>query len=272
MSVGDHAIRSGQVIAAADAVVPVSQREVQYSFSVYEALRVIRHHAVHLDDHLRRLENSCRGINLVHPFSYKDIGIWVHRLIETDGLESATLRILLIGGDGKSQCFITASPLLTYPDSYYEKGVKVRTYAGERFLPRLKTSNLLMSYLALREAQDAEAFEAVFINRDGQVLEGTRSNFFAFRDGMLHTAPASQVLEGVTRDRVLTAASLSDIPVSFEPPRIDDVMGGLYDEAFISSTSMGAMPVCAIDGKSFHGTFDRTLSICRRIRQWELED
>ncbi|AEC02537.1 aminotransferase class IV [Parasphaerochaeta coccoides] len=272
MSVGEHAMCNGQVIAAVDAVVPVTLREVQYSFSVYEALRVIRHHAVHLDDHLRRLENSCRGIRLEHPFSYEDIGTWVRTFITTDNLESATLRILLIGGGDKSLCFITASPLLTYPDSCYEKGVTVRTYVGERFLPQVKTSNLLMSYLALREAQDSQAFEAVFINRDGQVLEGSRSNFFAFRNGVLYTAPASLVLEGITRDRVLAAASRLGIPVSFEPPLITELMDGLYDEAFISSTSMGAMPVSAMDGRSFSGTYDRTSSICRLIRQWELED
>ncbi len=245
---------------------------MQFSFSVYEALRVIRHHAVHLDDHLRRLENSCRGIHLMHPFAYEDIGKWTRQLIETDDLESATLRILLIGDKEQSQCFITATPLLSYPDSYYQEGVKVTVYEGERLFPRLKTSNLLMSYLAVRDAQEKGAFEAVFVNRDGYLLEGTRSNFFAFRDGVLYTAPETLVLEGVTRDRVLAAASRMDIPVRLDPPRLADVMSGLYDELFISSTSMGALPVAEFNGLVPRGSFGRTLDICRMIRQWELED
>jgi D-alanine transaminase/branched-chain amino acid aminotransferase len=70
---GVHAIHNGQVILAKDAVVPVTLREVQFGFSTYEALRVVKGHAVHLDDHLIRLENSCRGIKLSHPFTKEQI-------------------------------------------------------------------------------------------------------------------------------------------------------------------------------------------------------
>ncbi len=270
-TVGVHAVCNGNVVLASEAVVPVTRKEIQYGFSVYEALRIVKGHAVHLEDHIRRLNNSCKGIGLVHSISDDDFIFWVRKLIEADDIMEATVRILLVGGR-PSLCFITAAPLLTYPDSYYSEGIEVITYAGERFLPSCKTSNLLLNYLALHAANDRGAFEALLVDRHDRVLEGTRSNFFAFHDGKLHTAPDDLVLEGITRDRILKAAALQGIEVVFDPPLACDLFTDMYDEMFISSTSMGAMPVRKVDARIMAGPYDRTNAICRQVRQWELDD
>lgn len=271
MGVGEHAVCNGKVILASEAVVPVTRKEIQYGFSVYEALRVVKGHAVHLEDHVRRLNNSCKGIGLTHSIPDSDFIDWVGLLIQADDIVEATLRILLVGGD-PSLCFITAAPLLTYPDSYYVHGVDVITYEGERFLPSCKTSNLLLNYLALHAANEQGAFEALLVDRHGSVLEGTRSNFFAFHDDKLYTAPDELVLEGVTRDRILKAAALQGIEVIFEPPLATDLATDMYDEMFISSTSMGAMPIHRVDARLLEGPHARTNAICKQVRQWELED
>ena len=67
------AIRNGKIVKESEAVLPVTYREVQYSFSVYEALRVLKGHVVHLEDHLRRLAFSCGAIHLFHPFDDKNL-------------------------------------------------------------------------------------------------------------------------------------------------------------------------------------------------------
>ena len=151
------AIRNGVLIKEDQAVLPVTYREVQYSFSVYEALRITSGHVVHLDDHLKRLAESCREISLLHPFTDELITTSLSRLIEEDEIKNATARILLVGGPSPL-FFITYSDLLTYPDSYYTDGVGVTLYYGERFLPTAKTSNLLMQYLALEDAKSKGAF------------------------------------------------------------------------------------------------------------------
>lgn len=270
-TVGVHAVCNGKVILASEAVVPVTRKEIQYGFSVYEALRIVKGHAVHLEDHIRRLNNSCKGIGLVHSIPDCDFIAWVKKLIEVDHIVEATARILLVGGE-PSLCFITAAALLTYPDSYYEEGVEVITYDGERFLPSCKTSNLLLNYLAVHAANERGAFEALLVDRHGRVLEGTRSNFFAFHDGKLYTASDDLVLEGITRDRILKAATMQGIEVVFDPPLAEDLATDMYDEVFISSTSMGAMPVRRVDAHVFEGPYARTNAICRQVREWELGD
>ncbi len=239
------AIRNTEIIREDEAVLPVVSREVQYSFSVYEALRIINGHVVHLDDHLRRLAASCRDISLVHGFSDDDIQSSLERLIEKDSIKDATARIFIVGGPSPL-LFITYADLLSYPDSYYTDGIDVTLYEGERFMPQAKTSNLLMQYIALEEARKKGAFEALLVNRKGEVLEGTRSNFYALSGSKLYTAGDESVLSGVTRISVLKAAEELGLEVIYTPPLASSLSS--YDSLFISSTSMAALPVRKVDG------------------------
>lgn len=260
------AIKNGNIIREEDALVPVTVREVQSNFSVYEALRVVNRHVVHLDDHIKRLKSSASQIGLVLPsVPWQE---WIDRLIEKDSLEDATMRILVYGG---SECmvFITWQPLITYPDSYYSEGVAVTTYYGERYLPTCKTSNLLLSYLALNDAKNKGAFEALLVDRHNQVLEGTRSNFYVLMGGTMFTAPDDEVLSGVTRISVLRAAKELGIDVVMRAVRLEELENA--GSMFISSTSMAAMPVSRLDGKAVPCDFPTILKIRDLVRKWEVE-
>ena len=239
------AIKNGIVVKESEAVLPVTYREMQYSFSVYEALRVLGGHIVHLDDHLKRLAFSCAAINLTHPFSDKMIKDSLESLIEADGIGDVSVRILIVGGPDP-KLFITYTELLSYPESYYSDGIDCTLYRGERFLPEAKTSNLLMQYIALEEAKRKGAFEALLVNRKGEVLEGTRSNFYALSGSKLYTAGDESVLSGVTRISVLKAAEELGLEVIYTPPLASSLSS--YDSLFISSTSMAALPVRKVDG------------------------
>ncbi len=271
MSVGTHAICNGKVVPAAQAVLPVTSREVQYGFSVYESLSIIGGRPIHLEDHIRRLDNSCKGIQLPNDIQDEVYATWLQKLIDADKIVNATVRILLVG-TVPTLCFITAVPQLTYPEVYYTDGIGTITYNGERFMPECKTSNLLLNYLALRAANECDCFESLLVDHFGRVLEGTRSNFFAFRGNKLYTASDKLVLQGITRDRIIKAAALMGIEVVYEPPTQDDLLDGKYEEAFISSTSMRAMPVARIDSRIFLGPYDRTNAIRRQLLLWEEED
>ena len=261
------AIRNGVLIKEDQAVLPVTYREVQYSFSVYEALRITSGHVVHLDDHLKRLAESCREISLLHPFTDELITTSLSRLIEEDEIKNATARILLVGGPSPL-FFITYSDLLTYPDSYYTDGVGVSLYYGERFLPTAKTSNLLMQYLALEDAKSKGAFEALLVNRKGQVLEGTRSNFYGISGSRLYTAPDDLVLSGITRISVIRAAEELGFEIVYTPPTATNLH--MFDSLFISSTSMGALPVATVNGNPVKkDKWDSVHSICALERKWE---
>jgi D-alanine transaminase/branched-chain amino acid aminotransferase len=272
MILGDSAILNGKVIDSSNTVVNIQSRSVQYSFSVYESLRVLSGKPIFLRDHLQRLFQSAKGIKLLHNYSADEITEWIYLLVHADHIEDCTLRILIVGGE-IPLCFITAAPLLTYDFKDYIHGVAVSSYKGERLFPTLKTSNLLMSHIALEEAKAHGCFEAVLVDRDGFIREGTRSNFFGFKTvGTLYTAPDNIVLSGVTRTRAVKAAQDMGIEVVYEAPKMCEILNGEYDEIFLSSTSMAAMPIKSLDDMCFSCNHDRTYAIHERIREMEKGD
>ncbi len=267
--IGDAAIRNGELIPASEAMLPVTSREVQCNFSVYESLRVIEGRAVHLPEHLARLRESAGMLGLVHPFADGQIESWIYLLIKHQRIERASMRVLIVGG-AEPVLFITASPILEYPRSMYDDGVFCTVYSGERFMPECKTSNLLLNYLALEDSKRRGGFEALLLDRDGCLREGTRSNFYGFRNGVLYTAPLELVLDGVTRRSVLRAARESGIQVREEAVRYVEL--GEFDEVFISATSMSAMPVSRIENLVFNSGHKRTLKLSEIVRDRELDE
>lgn len=262
-----HAILNGNIILEKEAVVPVTRKEVQCGYSVYEALRVLKGQVVHFSEHYMRMKNSADFLGMDFPLTEDVIAEWIKDLIVSDSIQDATVRLLFVG-EKPNLFFITWQTILSYPDEYYINGVKAIVYKGERYLPKCKTSNLLMNYLAQKKATNQGAFEALLENRQGQLLEGTRSNFYAFKDGVIYTAPLSQVLQGVTRISVFKAAKELGIKIIEQSPLVSSLNS--FEEAFISSTSMGAMPLSSIGSKVFAGSYERTNEICKLVRKGEL--
>lgn len=267
----EHAVKNGDIVKVEDAVVNITYREVQFSFSVYESISIVNKRAIFLEDHITRLFKSCVGIKLRHPFRRSQIKQCIIDLITIDNIESATMRILIIGG-ANPQLFITYTDKITYPSLYYKEGVSVTTYDGERIFPKFKTSNLLLSYIALEDAKTKGAFEAILVNPNGYLLEGTRSNFYGFKNKKLYTAENEKVLEGITRTRILESASELGIEVVMRAPMLKEIRHGDFDELFISSTSMAAMPIKEIDEMPFNTDFSRTLSLMKMVRDKEKFD
>jgi branched-subunit amino acid aminotransferase/4-amino-4-deoxychorismate lyase len=243
-----YALHDGNLIPEGEALLPLRQREVLMSFGVYESLKVRGGKALFVEEHIERLQESSRILELEHPFELDHFVEGLRKLIEANGTEEATIRIELFGGDTPFY-YAFCSPLPHYPREYYSEGVEAITYPGERIIPEAKSSCLLLNYMARREAARRGALEALFLGRDGTVPEGARSNLFACRDGKIFT-PERGVLKGVTRRHILEACEKMKIEVVFDTLCRDEIFGGSFDGLFISSTSMGAIPLKKIDGHS----------------------
>jgi len=140
-----------------------------------------------------------------------------------------------------------------YPKETYEKGMSVITASIIRnhpnaLSPRIKSLNYLNNILAKMEAVDAGVPEAIMLNQDGNVTEATADNIFIVRDGIVSTPTVYDgILEGVTRDTILSLCRKFDIPcVEKTFPRHD-----LYiaDECFLTGTAAEVIPVTKIDGR-----------------------
>ncbi len=248
-----YAIKNLELVSESNVVVPLTNREVFFSFSVYESLSVKGGKLKDAGEHIERFFESARILRLIHQFTEEKVLKSLYLLIEKNEIVDCTVRLQLIGGQSPL-LFAFTSPLPVYPEKYYSAGVKVVSYSGERIMPRVKSNCLLLNYLAARYAEENDALDALLINRNGNALEGSRCNLFAVKGKKLYTA-GDNVLFGVTRGHVLDRAGKIGYDINYSELSLEDLKSAFYDEVFITSTSMGAVPVRMIDdiiiGRSF---------------------
>ena len=254
-----YAIKNLELIEEKDAVIPVTQRELFSSFGVYESIKVLNGSMEYIDDHLERLFESARILKLQHNFKVDSVIESLNMLIKANEEKTASLKLQLIGGKNPS-LFAYTTDLPVYPVKYYTEGVKVISYKGERIFPLAKSNCLLLNYMAARQAVIEGALDAVLVNRSGFALEGSRSNLFAVKGNTLLTSE-HDVLYGVTRKRTIEIAKNLNFAIKFTKIALKDIKGALYDEVFITSTSMGAIPVSTIDDINIGSSFPVTTLI-----------
>ena len=116
----------------------------------------------------------------------------------------------------------------------------------------IKTVNLLANVLSLQAAKEADAIEAILINRDGEVTEGTHTNVFGVVNGVLRTKPLSHaILPGISRDFVLGLARQLSVP--FEERALQAEELKIATELFVTATTMEVMPIVRLDGAPIGG-------------------
>jgi D-alanine transaminase/branched-chain amino acid aminotransferase len=196
-----------------------------------------------------RLLESARIIGLEHEFTVDFVRRSISELLQSTDSEACNIKILLIGGAtaAAAQLFVLClNPL--FPDrKLYRDGAAVITTEYERAFPHAKTLNMLQSFLAYREAKRAGAYDALLINRDGNITEGTRTNFFCIAGKTIFSPPESDILLGVTRKAMLMAAAGDGFEVVHRNIGEDDL--GNYDGAFITSTSSKIVPIRSVGGR-----------------------
>jgi len=258
-----YAMKNLELIDEREAVIPITQGEIFSSFGVYESIKVFNGQAEHVNDHLERLFESARILKLEHNFTINDIISSLDILIKANGDMKVSLKLQLIGG--RTPClFAFTTELPEYPAEYYIDGATVISFAGERIYPHAKSNCLLLNYMAAREAGLSGALDAILIDRFGFALEGSRSNLFAVRGNTLITSE-EDVLYGVTRKRTIEIAKNLNLTLEFKKIALKDIKEHIFDEVFITSTSMGAIPVKAIDDINIGSSFPITSLINKNL-------
>lgn len=230
-----------------EAIIPLSSIEYSYGFGVYESVRVVNRQIYFLKDHIERLMDSAKIIGLEHSFVQSVIEESISQIIAKNNAQTCNLKMLLIGASSKEEAqlfIICLNPL--FPDKkIYRDGVSFISYKYERNFPHAKTLNMLQSYLAYRKAHEVGAHDALLINREGFITEGTRTNFFCIKDNTIYTPFEKEILLGVTRKALLKVARENGYEVVEKNITLDDIVN--YDGAFMSSTSLKIVPIKSID-------------------------
>jgi branched-chain amino acid aminotransferase len=242
----EFAIKNGILLKKEDANISVFNKSLFFDFAVYSNIKVVQGKMFLPDFEIERLFESAKIIGILHDFKKEQIIKWAEKLIKANDLKDSLIRLLLVGPekDSESLLFLFSVGLTFYPTKFYNQGVKLITYFGERAFPNVKSKDLLLGYVAYGKAAKKEAIDALLVDKDGNIREGTRSSFFAIKNDTLIMPPKEKVLEGITRKIIVEIAEKimkvkeEDIPLK----KIKD-----YDECFITGTTLNVMPIKEID-------------------------
>lgn len=255
----------GNEVAAESASVSIFDHGFLFGDSVYEVFRGVGEQLLRGEGHLARLERSAARLKLQLPLSRAEQEAEILAAVRAGGHENTYVRLIVTRGVGEvnilpDSCARTTrililKPLAPFPERYLEEGMRLAIVGVVRnpssaIDPAVKSGNYLNSVMALVEAKERGADDAVMCNTEGHVAECSTSNLFFVRDGVLCT-PALEcgILGGVTRQALLEtyapAAGVPTRPGAFTPEELYSA-----DEAFQTSTLKGVMPVCSVDDKT----------------------
>ena len=200
-----------------------------------------------LGAHLRRLAESARGLGwdgtLDQHSLRRGLAAALRDLSTFDTME-ARIRLILDTTGQPGRVFILLQILFPLSPDIYTQGVRVRCSGLQRHSPEVKDTDFLQATQSLRQALPPGIFELLLLDGQQRILEGMTSNFYILRQGRLYTA-GEGVLAGVTRGIVLALAERLNIPVVLQPPALSELSS--LDEAFLTSSSRGVVPVIQVD-------------------------
>ncbi len=250
-------------VSKEEAKISVFDHGFLYGDGVFETLRAYGGKVLLLSEHIARLEQSAARLHIPMPVKRSRLSAIVAESLELNKLTDAYLRITVSRGHGEigldpALCknptlVVIAMPFEPYPESFYTDGVSVAVVQTRRNLPEalpphVKSLNYLNNILAKMEATALGAYDAVLLNHQGEVTEGTTSNVFVALGGRLLT-PAHDcgILAGITRNLVLQLARELEIPT--EETRLTAADLPIADECFLTNTTVEVLPVTQVDGQ-----------------------
>lgn len=250
---------NGGFVPRSEARISPMDRGFLFGDGVYEVIPVYGKRAFQLAAHITRLERSLEGVRISNPYSAAEWADLVHRLVEAHPWPDQAIYLQVTRGadtvrnhafpkDVPPTVFMMADPLAPVPDEQMENGVAAVSAVDNRWLRcDLKTTALLANCL-LRQLAVEQGCAETLLFRDGFLTEGSASNIFVVRNGVLLAPPKSHLmLPGITYDVVLDLARKHGQPVEVREITEDEVRSA--DELWLTSSTKEVLPITQLDGQ-----------------------
>ena len=239
---------------------------LHYGLGVFEGVRAYKTpkgpSIFRLQDHTERLFKSASTVNMKIPFSVENINQAHIKVIQANNLDEAYIRpMCFYGSEGMGlradnlnvHTMVAAWEWPSYMDpEAREKGIKVKLSTYKRQVKNPVSNakvngNYVHSIVALTEALEAGFDEALMLDADGYVAEGSGENFFIVKDGKLYSPFLDSCLDGITRKTIIDLAMELKIPFQEKKITVEDVFDA--DESFFSGTAAEVVPINSLDNQ-----------------------
>ena len=273
---------NGEIVDWQEAKIHVLTHTLHYGLGVFEGVRAYNTpkgpSIFRLQDHTERLFKSAGTVNMKIPYSKEEINIAHKQVIQLNNLSEAYIRpMCFYGSEGmglradnlKVHCIIAAWEWPSYMEpEAREKGIKVKLSSYKRQVRNPVSSakingNYVHSIVALGEALNEGFDEALMLDAEDNVAEGSGENFFIVKDDILLTPDLDASLDGITRRTILELAEELNLKFKIKKLKVEEVLDA--DEAFFTGTAAEVVPISSLDekpiGKANRGPVTELLQI-----------
>jgi branched-chain amino acid aminotransferase len=271
---------NGAFMPASQARISIHDHGFLYGYGLFETMRAYHGKIFLLERHLKRLLDSVEIIGLESTLANVNLGEACRQTMRANGLVDARLRLTISNGEtasfpwtgvgGTPTILVTAVSYMPFPQEKYSEGYRVGIASVRRcrtLISRIKSTNYLVSILAMMEAGAHGLDEALLLNDQGFIAEGGGCNvFLVMSSGLVTPSLESGILPGITREVVMELAEKMGIGVTEGDVSLFDLER--CDEAFLTSSMIEVMPLVAvrdIDGEDITIGTGEPGSITRRL-------
>lgn len=220
--------------------------------SIYEVLRMIRGNPVFFYDHMERMATSVELQNRKFLTDISELRKAIITLTRSEKKKDSNIKIVFNYNHDVTN-YLVYNIESTYPtDLQYKNGVKGILFFGERKDPASKVIDQKLRSAIYHKLILDGGYEAILVNENKLITEGSRSNIFFVKGDILVTAPDNVILRGITRKHILEICSENKIRVDFSCVKTDDLRE--YEAVFMTGTSPIVLPFNCIDDKMFNVT------------------
>ncbi|PPB03149.1 branched-chain-amino-acid transaminase [Brevibacillus laterosporus] len=254
---------NGEFVEKENAKISVYDHGFLYGDGIFEGIRVYNGNIFRLQEHIERLYESALSIMLVIPMKIEEMMDAVVETVRKNELRDAYIRLVISRGNGdlgldprscqKANIVIIVEQLRLFPQELYETGLKIVTVPTRRnkpdaLNPKIKSLNYLNNVMVRMEASMAGVSEALMLNSEGYVTEGSGDNIFLVKKGVIYTPPTYLgALDGITRQAIMDIARELGYVIKEEPFTRHDVY--IADEVFLTGTAAEVISVSEVDAR-----------------------
>lgn len=260
----------GELVDWDDAQVHILTHSLHYGLGAFEGIRAYKRangksYVFRLREHVDRLFDSCKMILLAPKFTREQVMTACLDILRANGMEEGYLRPMVFLGDGAMGIYAPNNPVRTtviawkwgayLGDEALKNGIraKISSFARHHINVSLAKAKMMGQYtnsvLAKREAKLGGYDEAILLDANGYVSEGSGENIFVIKKGVIHTPDlSSSILEGITRETVMTLAR--EMGLEVRECRITRDQLWLADEVFLTGTAAEITPVREVDNRA----------------------
>ncbi len=239
---GKYIIYNGELLLATDIEAP---EPTSYSV-IYEVFRIENQKPLFLQDHLVRLFNGLQKLVTKVSFSKSEVKDYIKQLIDIENITNGNIKISCFSTKDEVEILLIHFIPTFYPSADdYENGVSTILLHAERENPNVKVDNTQTRKKAINLLKDSPHYEALLVNHDELITEGSKSNVFFIIENQIYTAPEHYILPGIMRSKVIECILSLEIELKFECIHSNQLQ--YIDAAFITGTSPRILPINAID-------------------------